>query len=886
MSAKNIAVGIIVFLIIAIPIIFSILGDYYWFLSLQMESVFLTVLYSSIALGLAAGLVFLVFSTLNIRFASRAAGKKAKTPKTLYMIAGFFALLIGFAFSRSWEIVLKYLNPSLFQVVDPIFSLDVSFFAFEFPFMIFILSYAAAVVVLTIFLTLISYLVHSKASPPKEEFVEEISIPSFVDWASFKKKSVPQMSFLLALLLFTVAFGFLLGQWSLLFSPTGAFFGAGYTDLNFTLPLFSILSLVSVVIGIIFLANIRLKRWRLPLEGIAAFIIILILGFAVTGIVQAFVVEPDEFNLEKPFIERNIKFTAQAYNIQDVEETTFPVSYDLTKNDILKNNETISNIRLWDFRPLTQTYNQLQLFRTYYKFNDVDIDRYYLNGEYKQVMISARDMDTDSLPSQAQTWVNRHLVYTHGYGLVMNPVDKVTPEGLPEFLIKDIPPQSAIPIERNEIYFGEGGLEYAVVKTTTEELDYPKGDENMYTSYEGQGGVSLDLLKRLVYALKFRSIEILFSNSIQPDSRILMNRNILNRARTIAPFLKYDADPYIVLSDGKIYWIIDAYTTSSNYPYSQPFEVGFLEDINYVRNSVKVVVDAYSGEVKFYVIDPEDPVIQTYQKVFPSLFTPFEEMSASLKEHIRYPEGLFTIQAEIYSTYHMKDPMVFYNREDVWVSPEEVYQSRRQEMIPYYIIMRLPGEEKEEFILMLPFVPREKDNMIGWMAARSDVPNYGQLIVYRFSKQELIYGPLQIEARIDQDTDISALFTLWSQSGSAVIRGNTLVIPIEDSILYIEPVFLEATEKGTLPQLKRVIVAYGNKLTMQTTLEKALDTIFTAAPTTPDDSGEIILPPETPKEVLEQASELFQKAQDALKDGSLSDYAEYMDQLGDLLENY
>jgi len=885
MSPKNILAVIIILIVFIFPALFAIIGDYFWFTSISLESVFLKILFTSIGLGLATGLVFLAFSFLNIKMATRSSGKKLKTPKVLFLLAALLSLVIGVVFSGGWDVLLQYLNASSFQAVDPIFSLNIGFFVFEYPFFLYILSYAASLVMVTIFLTLGTYLFHHTTPPSKEEFAEEINLPSYIEWKSFKKQALPHMSFLLGILFFLIAFGFLLGQWALLFSPTGTVFGAGYTDVNFTLPLFTILMFVSGVVGLLLMANMKINRWRLPMETILAFIIILILGFAVTGVVQALVVAPDEFNLEQPFIELNIEHTSQAYNLQNIQESTFPVSYNLTQEDLMSNEETINNIRLWDFRPLIQTYNQLQLFRTYYAFNDVDIDRYSIDGETKQVMVSAREMDLDSLPSQAQTWVNRHLVYTHGYGLVMNPVDKVTSEGLPDFYIRDIPPESPVATDRNEIYFGESDLEYVVVKTTTEEFDYPSGDENTYTTYEGTDGISLDLFSRLIFALKFSSPELLFSNSIQPESKLLIHRHILDRVNSIAPFLTYDSDPYLVLSEGKMFWVIDAYTTSSFYPYSQPFEVGFLSDINYVRNSVKVVVDAYNGDVKFYVIEPEDPVIQTYQKIFPSLFIPFEQMSGDLQEHIRYPEGLFRIQAEIYSTYHMKDPRVFYNREDVWVEPEEVYRGHRQELIPYYVIMKLPGEEKEEFILMMPFVPRGKDNLIGWMAARSDYPHYGEMVVYRFSKQELIYGPLQIEARIDQDTDISALFTLWSQSGSSVIRGNTLVIPIEDSILYIEPVFLEATEKGTLPQLKRVIVAYGNRLTMQSTLEEALEVIFTGYSQDTGD-GDIVIPAGTPEDVLAQIADLYNQAQSALTQGDLATYASFMNQIGQLLEGY
>ena len=874
---KNVFSILLLAIIVIVPSIIGVFGDLYWFSSLGLESVFFTIFLTSLALGLAGGLGFLLFALLNLKVAVR----KKKIPKPLLGLALVFSGVIGLGLSRQWETVLKYLNASSFPGTDPVFGLNIGFFVFEYPFMGVVTSYLGGVVILTLVLVLGAQVIRHQ-SKPRGDLVDEISLPAFIEWKALKKEALPQLSFLLGLGFLILAYVFQIAQWGLLFSPLGTIFGPGYTDLSITLPLFSILSVIAGVVGILMFANVRFRRWRLPIEGIAAFMVILILGLAIAGVTQAVVVAPDEFNLERPFIERNIEFTSLAYGIDQIKETPFPVSYDLTKEDILANEGTIRNIRLWDFRPLIETYTQLQLFRTYYTFNDVDIDRYNFDGVQRQVMISARELDVDALPSQAQTWVNRHLVYTHGYGLVMNPVDEVTSEGLPVLLVQDIPPKGVLPTTQNEIYFGESDLEYVIVGTTTEELDFPEGNTNSYTSYAGQDGIPLDGVTRLLYALRFGSVEILFSNSIQPDSKLLINRNIMDRVQEIAPFLGYDSDPYLVLSEGRMFWVLDAYTTSSLYPYSQPFEIGFLQDINYVRNAVKVVIDAYNGDVQFYVIDPDDPIIQTYQAIFPELFTPFEEMSSDLKEHIRYPEGLFRIQAEIYATYHMKDVRVFYNREDVWVRPEEIYRGNRQELIPYYVIMKLPGEAKEEFVLMQPFVPRGKDNMIGWMAARSDAPNYGDLIVFRFTKQSLVYGPLQIEARIDQNTDISALFTLWSQSGSRVIRGNTLVIPIEDSILYIEPVFLEATEKGTLPQLQRVIVAFGDRLTMQPTLQEALDVIFGASPTTPRVPGQE--PAATPSGVLKQVADLYDDAQAALRAGNLQQYANLIDQMGQLLQ--
>jgi hypothetical protein len=675
---------------------------------------------------------------------------------------------------------------------------------------------------------------------------------------------------------------FYLKRFDLLYSSTGAVFGAAYSDLNVKLPWLTILFIFSPIVSIVFFFGAKTHRYKFLLGGIATFVGILIVGGIATGIVQGFIVNPNEFNLEKPYIERNIEFTLKAYGLDAVDEKLFTTTYDLTKTDIAENEGTVNNIRLWDWRPLKQTYEQLQLFRTYYNFKDVDVDRYEFNGNYKQVLLSARELDQDQLPSRAKTWVNKHLVYTHGYGLTMSPVERVSEEGLPELFVKDIPPKSdLLTVDRPEIYYGEQTDNFIVVKTDTEEFDYPKEEENVYVTYQGKGGVELSPLRRLVYGLKFGSIELIVSGSIKSESNIMLYRNIHERAPKIAPFLKYDEDPYLVVSNNKLYWIYDAYTTTDKYPYSERILIGGSAKLNYVRNSVKIVIDAYNGDVNYYIIEDE-PLINTYRKIFPDLFKDFSEMPEDLKKHIRYPQNLFELQAKLYSIYHMKDPRVFYNKEDEWKIPEEVFRGARIKMEPYYIIMKLPEEAKEEFMLIIPFNPRGKENMIGWMAAKCDQPEYGKLKVFTFSKQELIYGPMQIEARIDQDTDISQRITLWSQAGSEVIRGNLLVIPIENSILYVEPLYLQASE-SSVPELKRVIVAFGNKLTMQESLTDSLNVIF----------GEVLEEIEEeieeaeevlPEELIEEAWEHYNAAQDALKAGNFIKYAEEIEALGDVLE--
>jgi hypothetical protein len=548
---------------------------------------------------------------------------------------------------------------------------------------------------------------------------------------------------------------------------------------------------------------------------------------------------------------------------------------------------TINNIRLWDHRPLKDTYNQIQSIRLYYDFYDVDVDRYIIDDEYRQVMLSVRELSAEKLAEQAQTWVNRRLQFTHGYGIALSPVNEVSAEGLPVLLVKDIPPVGDFNIERPQIYFGEKTNDYVIVKTKTQEFDYPMGDENVYGHYQGKGGVSIgSFIRRLVYAWQFSDFNILISGELTPESKVLYYRNISERVSHLTPFLKLDSDPYPVVMDGRLLWIQDAYTTTDRYPYSEPLKSG----LNYIRNSVKAVIDAYDGSVTFYVTDPEDALIRTYQAIFPGLFVPAEQMPESLQVHLRYPEGMFNIQASVYQSYHMRDVRVFYNQEDLWAVPREVYAGREQAMEPYYIIMRLPDEENEEFLLMLPFTPVNKNNTISWLAARCDGENYGKLIAYHFPKERLVYGPSQIENRIQQDTVITEQLALWGRGGSRVIRGNLLLIPLGKSNLYVEPVFLQA-EAGGLPELKRVIVAAGDQIAMEPTLKESIAAIFgaEAPPTEPMVEPPAPTEPEKPvaaevARLIEEAQQHYNKAQQYLKKGDWAGYGKELDALKAVLD--
>lgn len=889
MKISQVVLAVIIIAVLAFISAIGLLAEWFWFSTTGYESVFATVITTRVMLGVISGVVFFAVAFAGGWFALRTAESGEMRRIGLAVIAALSAvggLIAGLAMSGAWAVVLRYLEQVPFGIQDPVFGQDIAFYVFSLPFFTLIVSYLLGLFIFTILVSLVATFMHDGVYRWRMD--QSTFSLAGVDWSSFWQRFLPQLSVLLFLVFALVAVRVWLARYDLLYSATGAVFGAGYTEINVTIPVYTILAVVAFLIGIGFLVNIAVRRQEVVTYGLIAFVAIAIVGSIASGAMQALVVEPNESNLEKPYLEYNIEGTLEAYGLDKADERIFPVNDSLTVQDIERNEATVRNIRLWDWRPLQMTYEQLQLFRTYYNFYDVDVDRYMIDGMYKEVLVSAREMDQQDLPPQAQTWVNQHLVYTHGYGAVMNPVDEVTDDGLPVFYIKDIPPSTEyIDIDQPRLYFAEGANPYAVVKTSTEEFDYPAGEQNVYTSYNGPAGVSLaDTLNRFIYAVHFGSVELLVSGSLTPESRILFHRNVRDRISTIAPFLTYDSDPYLVISEGRMYWIIDAYTTTSRYPYSQPVSAANIEgtNLNYIRNSVKVVVDAYTGEVDYYVVDEEDPLIQTYENIFPEVFSDFDEMPAGLREHVRYPEGIFNIQAAIYSVYHMQDPQVFYNKEDVWVVPDEIYRGSRGQMEPYYIIMHLPEAEKEEFILMLPFTPRNKENLIGWMAARCDPEHYGETVVYQFSKQELTYGPMQIEARIDQDPDISQLITLWSQSGSSVVRGNTLIIPIENSLIYVEPLFLEATERGTLPQLQRVIVAYQNRLSMQPTLGEALTTVFGEG--VPEEGeGDGGQPPigEGVGETLQQIRSLYRQAQEALRAGDLGRYQELVDEIGGLV---
>lgn len=852
--------------------------DYRWFEEVGYTSVLTTEWTMRLAIFFGAAVVFFIFYVINIAIARRLTPRFAdetsrwvrlaelagKSVTFLLVSAGLLlAFIVGMLAQNNWLALLRYANAVPFGVSDPIFGQDVAFYVFTLPIYRFLVSWGGSAIILTALATGATYLMGLGR----------------IQWTNAIKA---HLSFLGFVFLLISAWSYQLDKYELVYSPRGVVFGASYTDVNAQIPAYNILTILALALALLLLVNVFVRALKAIGIAVALWILAsLVLGEFYPGFVQNFEVKPNEFVKEEQFIKHNIALTRLAYALNTIQEEPFPAEDVLSAADIQRNADTINNIRLQDYRPLLQTYNQIQSIRTYYEFRDVDVDRYTIGGKYRQVMISARELATNKLAEKAQTWVNLHLVYTHGYGVVVSPVNEFTADGLPNLLVRDLPPTGVIEVTRPQIYFGEETKDYVFVKTREKEFDYPKGDENAFTTYEGTGGVSVgSLWDRLMFALRFGDINILLTDALSSESRVLFNRQIQTRIQRIAPFLMLDQDPYPVITDGKIVWVQDAYTITDKYPYSEPYQ----RNINYVRNSVKITVDAYDGTVTFYITEPEEPILRVYRALFPALFKPMEHMPPALREHLRYPEGLFTIQAAMYRTYHMQDPLVFYNKEDLWAFPNESADSQPNPMEPYYVIMRLPNETREEFMLMLPFTPAKRQNMIAWMSAKSDGEDYGQRLVYRFPKDKLVYGPEQIHARLNQDPVISAQLTLLSQRGSRVLWGNLLVIPIEKSLLYIQPMYLLA-EQSQIPQLKRVVVATASNVVMEATLGESLARIFgagasTVTPATPSPSGA----PVTINDLIKRANEHYARAQDALKTADWATYGKEMQGLQQTLQ--
>ena len=828
----TVPVGLI-FLFVLLSVVRAVYTDWLWFDHLGFLSVYTRILTARIWLFFSGAALMGVLTGITMALAYRLSRGPVQLPipqeafvwlrrltiSGIVVTGAVISIIFGSVASGRWETLLLFMNSVSFDRLDPVYGNDVSFYAFTVPVLHLVQGWLLGAAIVLLVASVGVYFAHFSLRGVNFALTWPMRI---------------HLAVLGALLMFVIGWGHFLDTYELLFSPSGAVTGATYADVNARRPALLLVTAVAGLSGVLMLGSIYLRNLmqaaRLVGGAFGLWVIAAILvGALYPALIQRFVVDPSELTRERPFIERNIEWTRDGFGLDRIVSQGYPVREEVSREVLLGNPQTINNIRLWDYRPLRDVYNQIQHLRLYYDFLDVDVDRYTIDGEYKQVLLAPRELAPEKLPQEAQRWVNRKLQYTHGYGVVMSSATEFTPEGQPEFFIKDVPPQGDVPVKLPQIYYGEGTLGFVIVNSKTEEFDHPATQEEenpTYASYQGLGGVPLSsLIRRMAYTWQFTDINILISGQITSESRIQYQRTIQERIGAVAPFLRLDQDPYIVVAEGKVFWIQDAYTVTDRFPYSRLLN----GDFSYVRNSVKVVADAYNGTLRFFVFEPDDPLVRTYARIFPDLFEPMDAMPEALRDHTRYPEDLFSWQAETYLQYHMTDPTVFFNKEDQWSIPSEVVFAKPQQVRPYYVIMKLPGEEREEFVLILPFTPANKPNLVAWLAARNDSPHYGELTSFSFPKVRQIDGPSQVEARIDNDPLISEQFTLWGQSGSFVIRGNLLVIPVGGTLLYAEPVYLQA-ESLNFPELKRVILVTKDKVVMTPTLRQSVFALLGEAP--------------------------------------------------------
>ncbi len=895
----------------------TFLTNYLWFDSIGLDSVWIKILYTRIGLVVALSLLAFAFIFVNLRLATRATpvmdifeAFDSEDPLARFRnwvserfarfrLTGAIALslFLGGGASALWEQVLLFLNKEEFNIADPVFGYDVSTYVYALPLYRLFISWGFQLVIITS-LIIVLYFIATGAMQLRPGRLPDVS-----------SGGKAHLSVLLAFIALLKAAAYRLDALELLYSPRGKVFGASYTDVKAHLPALNLLVLISIFGAILLLVNIRRRGWLLPATAIGLWLAVsVIVGGVVPAAIQRFRVLPDELNKELPYVAEHINYTRIAYGLDEIEERPFEASSSLTQADINDNSQTVDNIRLWDPTVLAETYSQLQEIRAYYALKEVDVDRYVIDGKLTQVMVSARELDQTNLP--AEGWVNQRLQYTHGFGVVFSPANAVANQGQPDFYVKGVPASTSVSeltIDQPRIYFGESAesSEYVVVNSLQEEVDYPlstEGQSVAYTNYSGEGGVSIgSFFKRLGFALRYSELNLLISNQLSDTSKLIMERNIISRVKKAAPFLYTDNDPYLALIDGNLFWIIDMYTISDRYPYAQPADSGRINErsglpmnFNYIRNSVKAVVNAYDGTINFYIFDEEDPLIKSYSKIFPGMFDDKSEMSENLLDHIRYPEDLFTVQSDMYRDYHMVDPRVFYADEDPWVIPTDSSTTPRvgtlrgefteigfKPMLPYYLLMALPGEQDLSYLIFQPFNPENRPNMQSFLVADADPENYGELIDFRLPKGEFVDGPSQVATRINQDPDISQIFTLLDQQGSSVIKGNLFVVPINQSVLYYQPIYLQG-EQNPLPEFKFVVVVFQDRILMAETLAEALEGIFgdiNIGTSIDEEEGQ----DSSPIDLLNKANAAFKQAQEELKDGNLGKYQDLVDRAEELV---
>jgi uncharacterized membrane protein (UPF0182 family) len=915
-----ITVAAAIVVVVALRILARYYVDWLWFGEVSLRTVFWTRVRLGLVLGPLFGAAFFAIVYGNVEAARRMApkyrafegidvveyvheGASRRVRQIALALTSLVAVWLGFAVARSWLTFARALDGVPFGVKDPVFHHDLSFYVFTLPAWQYVYTFLYATLLVALVATAVVHLalggveLRSLAEPPADA-AGSLVVPSAdlirqIRRVRVERNVAAHLSALLAALFILGGLGYLLKAWNLLFSTSGVVFGAGYTDLTLRLPIIRGLMVLALGLGAALIYNaVRPRRMRWPLIAVGVWIAALIVFLGIVpGVWQSLFVNPNQLSKELPYLTRNLAATRSAFDLTAISETPYALTGDLSASALASNAETVRNIRLWDPETLQRSYAQLQQLRPYYAFTTVSVDRYLVNGVYRQTMLAPRELNVSGLPPQAQTWVNEHITYTHGYGVALSAVNQVASGGAPDFLVQDVPVTSAAPtlsITQPRIYYGLTGINYVLVKTKGAEFDYPGPGGDVYRSYAGSGGIPVgSLLNRLALTVRFNTIKFLTTSAITGGSRAILYDNIRARVAKAAPFLTFDRNPYMVIADGRLYWIADAYTTTDRYPYSEPFG-----GLNYMRNSVKVVIDAYNGTMSFYVFDQADPMIRTYEKIFPHMFRPQSAMPASLRVHVRYPQDFFRAQAEMFATYHVTDPTVLYNKGNQWQIPTNVSISGAGQMNPYYMIMRLPGQTREEFVLIVPFTPNGRSNMIAWLGAESDVPNYGKAVSFVFPSNLSVYGPAQVEAAVNQNPTISAQRTLWGQLGSHVIFGNLIVVPIRDSLLYVQPLYLQS-QTTQLPQIQRVIVFYRSpsatpnlptgqqqNVVMQPTLNGALAAIFGSA--SPSAVGPSVTgrPAPAVARLIARADAQYAAAQAALRAGDLTEFGRQISALG------
>ncbi len=898
------AVWIILFVFLAFTVLPGVVGyitDWLWFREVGFQSVFTTELLAKATLFIVVAAVAYAFIAFNTHYAASGVSKSpvlwrvnpelppvdiaqalAKVAKPVGVV---FGLIFGLTAAGSWMEVLQLLHHTPFNAVDPVFARDIGWYVFVLPALSTAIGIARGLVIITLIASLFLHMLRGRVTfPPQRVGLQEPA-----------DKHVAAL--LVAFLLLTAVQIWVVKIPELLYSTTGPLVGASYTDLHANYPALHVIAFTAIVgAALVIYGMLRHKIvWFTFVSFIAYVAVSIVVGGLFPWGMQRFIVAPTELTREAPQLKSHIRATRAAWGLDKVDMSDLTGDAKLSIDDIRANSSTVENVRLWDRDPLLQTFGQLQEIRTYYDFVSVDDDRYMINGRYRQVLLSPRELNAESLPTKS--FINQHLTFTHGMGLTLSPVNEVTSEGLPVLFVKDLPPVSTVSlkISRPQIYFGELTRDHVFVNTRPAEFDYPSGEQNVTTRYKGTGGVRVgSFLRRAMFAFHFGALNILLSGDITADSRVIYNREIDERVRLALPFLSFDEDPYLIIADnGELKWMLDGYASTDRYPYSQRVVNG----TNYMRNSVKVIIDAYNGSIDAYVVDPADPLAATYAKIFPGILKPIAAMPADLRAHMRYPTDLFRIQTSLFATYHMDAPETFYHREDQWQSPAVGDQPDTGQQFMRHIVMKLPEEQKAEYIFMAPFTPKGKDNLASWMIARNDGAKYGKLSVYRFPKQSLVYGPRQITARINQDTDISRELTLWDQRGSEVIRGELLVIPIEEALIYVQPIYLRA-QGGKIPELKRVVVAYQNQVVMAETLEAGLARLFGGnLPPVPDSqigptvasrdstgAAKVTATPPSSASIIAEARSHYDRAIAAQRSGDWATYGAEIQSLGEVLK--